>query len=119
MDNYVPTGVTNATVQILGGQVELSLENGDRLVLNANDTAPLPTSSMHTIRTTSSVPASYMYTFVGLSKVNASGAGGGDVLKKPMGRVTLMTPFVKSLALVGQSLLNLLFGIPLVATGHK
>lgn len=112
MDNYIPTGVSNATVQILEGQVELSVENGARLVLNANDTAPLPTSTMHTITTTSPFPASYMYTFIGV----ASNHSASDD-KKAVGDVSLMTPFVKSLALVGQSLLNLFFGIPLVA--HK
>lgn len=113
MDNYIPTGVSNATVQILEGQVELSVENGaPSLVLNANDTAPLPTSTMHTITTTSPVPASYMYTFIG----GASNHSASDD-KKAVGDVSLMTPFAKSLALVGQSLLNLFFGIPLVA--HK
>ena len=27
MDNYVPASVTNATIQVLEGQVELSIEN--------------------------------------------------------------------------------------------
>lgn len=114
MDNYVPTGVTNATIQVLEGQVELSIENGSRSILNANDSASLPSSVMHTITTTSSIPASYMYTFVGLSSNSSSLKNNKE---KP--NVSLMTPFVKSLALVGQSLLNLVFGVPLVGAQHK
>lgn len=114
MDNYVPAGVTNASLQILEGQVELSIENGSRSILNVNDTATLPSSVMHTITTTSSIPASYMYTFVGLeTTINSSSLHGS----KEQSDVSLITPFVKSLALVGQSLLNLVFGVPLVA--HK
>lgn len=114
MDNYVPAGVTNASLQILEGQVELSIENGSRSILNVNDTATLPSSVMHTITTTSSIPASYMYTFVGLeTTINSSSLHGS----KEHSDVSLITPFVKSLALVGQSLLNLVFGVPLVA--HK
>jgi hypothetical protein len=118
MDNYVPAGVTNATIQVLEGQVELSIENGTRSYLNVNDTASLPSSVMHRITTTSNIPACYMYTFVGPSSDSPSANASSRNAKTPQSTthedVSLMTPFAKSLALVGQSLLNLVFGIPLV-----
>lgn len=119
MDNYVPEGVTNATIQVLEGQVELSIENGTRLyLLNANDTASLPSGVMHRITTTSTVPACYMYTFIGPS--TSSNAAHNNANKETSHReVSLMTPFAKSLALVGQSILNLVFGIPLVMHNNK
>lgn len=112
MDNYVPEDVSNATLQVLEGQVELAIENGTKSILNTSDTASLPSNIMHTITTTSAVPACYMYTFVGLATNSTPSKNG-----KEMPNVSLMTPFAKSLALVGQSLLNLVFGIPLVT--HK
>ena len=113
MDNYVPEGVSNATLQVLEGQVELAIENGTRSILNVNETASLPSSIMHTITTTSAIPACYMYTFVGVATNSTTPPKDG----KEAPSVSLMTPFAKSLALVGQSLLNLVFGIPLVT--HK
>ncbi|KZS07639.1 Gamma-glutamyl carboxylase [Daphnia magna] len=122
MDNYVPEGVTNATIQVLEGQVELSIENGTRsYLLNANDTASLPSRVMHKITTTSTVPACYMYTFIGPATASESGNARRNNAKKETSHrdVSLMTPFAKSLALVGQSILNLVFGIPLVMHNSK
>lgn len=122
MDNYVPEGVTNATIQVLEGQVELSIENGTQsYLLNANDTASLPSRVMHKITTTSTVPACYMYTFIGPATASESGNARRNSAKKETSHrdVSLMTPFAKSLALVGQSILNLVFGIPLVMHNSK
>ena len=110
MENYIPSDVNNASIQVLGGQVELSFENGDNeVVLNANDLSQLPSGVLHRIKTISPRPACYMYTYFGL---NATLAKRDSV--KSITEFTLLTPFSKSLGLVGQSLLNLVFGIPLV-----
>ena len=112
MENYVPLDVMNATIQVLEGQVELAVENGTRHLLNVGNVSSLPSNVMHTVTTTSSFPACYMYTFVG--QQSNSTVPEND---KKNANVTVMTPFAKSFALVGQSLLNLVFGIPLVT--HK
>lgn len=116
MDNYIPASVTNATLQVLEGQVELLFENGAATILDANDTAVLAPNVMYTVLTTSQNPACYMYTYTGLLTANSTTS-----TRSKDGRASLWNdlfmPFEKSLTLVAQSLLNLVFGIPLVR--HK
>ena len=71
---------------------------------------------MYTVLTTSQNPACYMYTYTGLLTANSTTS-----TRSKDGRASLWNdlfmPFEKSLTLVAQSLLNLVFGIPLVR--HK
>jgi len=113
--------------------VELSYENGAATMLNVNDTAVLASNVMYTVSTTSETPACYMYTYIGSLTSNstasarlkdgspAGGGGGADPAATAATAVSswneLLMPFEKSLTLVAQSLLNLVFGIPLVR--HK
>lgn len=115
MENYIPNDVHNASIQVLDGQVQLSLENGggggDRfaVVLGANESSPLPSGTLHHVKTISSRPACYMYTYFGLNATAET-----DSHRQFAEGFSILTPFSKSLGLVGQSLLNLVFGIPLV-----
>ena len=96
--------------------MELSFENGAATILDANDTAVLAPNVMYTVLTTSQNPACYMYTYTGLLTANSTTS-----TRSKDGRASLWNdlfmPFEKSLTLVAQSLLNLVFGIPLVR--HK
>lgn len=109
MENYIPNDVKNASIQVLEGQVELSFENsGYRSTLSANDSSPLPSGVLHLVKTTSPRPACYMYTYFGLNATVEK----DDTTQ--LDAFSVLTPLSKSLGLVGQSLLNLVFGIPLV-----
>lgn len=111
MENYIPADVHNASIQVLDGQVELSLENSDdRPVLGANDAAQLPSGMLHFVKTISPRPACYMYTYFGLNATLEK----RQAISQSIDGVSILTPFSKSLGLVGQSLLNLVFGTPLV-----
>lgn len=116
MENYVPSGVTNATLFVLEGKVKLifpGLLKNMSLILKANESTPLPTSVLHTVKTISPTPACYMYTYMNLASVSTNST------EAEVTPSYLFAPFAKSLALVGQSILNLVFGIPLVAQQHN
>lgn len=126
MENYVPAGVSNASLRVLDGQVQVwsavddeeeghNDQGGTGTVLNVNETVPLSAGAFYTVLTTSTRPACYMYTFHGeiFNATSASPSEGGSVTGR-QDNVTWLSPLTKSAALVGQSLLSLLLGIPLV-----
>ena len=84
-------------------------DGGPPTILGVNDTAVLPLGVMHTVSTKSQHPACYMYTYIGMAGTNSTLAQEKEVTWNH-----LLIPFEKSLVLVGQSILSLVFGIPLV-----
>jgi len=116
MENYVPAEVTNASLLVLEGKIELTFPgqlNNMSLILKTNETTYLPSSVLHTVATISPSPACYMYTYMNLASVTSNSTD-TDIKSSH-----LFAPFAKSLALVAQSILNLVFGIPLVASQQQ
>ena len=116
MENYVPAEVTNASLLVVEGKIELTFPgqlNNMSLILKTNETTYLPSSVLHTVTTISPSPACYMYTYMNLASVNS------NLTDTDIKSSHLFAPFAKSLALVAQSILNLVFGIPLVASQQQ
>jgi len=142
MENYVPAGVTNATLRVLEGEVELSISTNNEkgsdvtiLNLGTNESAQLPIQVLYSVMTTSNQPACYMFIYHGLgstttpsnnSSVNNSqsstsinGTEGTSSAVLLNSQVNWWSPLTKSVALVAQSFLSLVFGIPLVPTSSS
>lgn len=141
MENYVPAGVTNATLRVLEGEVELSIStNNDKgsdvtiVNLGTNESAQLPIQVLYSVMTTSNQPACYMFIYHGLgsttpsnnSSVNNSqsstsinGTEGTSSSVLLNSQVNWWSPLTKSVALVAQSFLSLVYGIPLVPTSSS
>jgi len=125
--------------------VELSIStNNDKgsepvtiLNLGTNDSAQLPIQVLYSVMTTSNQPACYMFIYHGLgsttpsnnsSSINNSqsssrlmngtdGTNSSAVLLNS--QVNWWSPLTKSVALVAQSFLSLVYGIPLVPTSSS
>jgi vitamin K-dependent gamma-carboxylase len=113
MENWIPADVANASLYVLDGKVDVSFENGSRLALKTNETTILPTDGTHVVHTRSSKPACYMYTYMGLRADNETTTQ-NDVQDNDSVWLDLWSPYKKSIGLVSQSILSLVFGIPLV-----
>ena len=123
MENYVPdsssTGLIEAWIQVLDGQVELLTDDGSIVrILGSNDSAVLPLGAMHSVLTTSDRPACYMYTYFRNQDHSAGLQPPANNSSIPSPTVHWLSPLTKSAALVGQSLLSLVFGVPLVPVSN-
>ncbi|CAK9798058.1 Vitamin K-dependent gamma-carboxylase [Anthophora plagiata] len=69
LDNYITRNLTNVTLTVLEGEVTYSDEKqGNGVIVAKGISIPIETGQFHKVKTTSTYPACYMYTYTNRNK---------------------------------------------------
>lgn len=69
LENYISTDFTNVSLTVLEGEITYSKEETmDVITVPKKKSIPVETGKFHRIKTTSSYPACYMYTYTNQTK---------------------------------------------------
>lgn len=69
LENYISTDFTNVSLTVLEGEVIYSEEElANTIIVPKEKSIPVKTGMFHRVKTTSSYPACYMYTYTNQTK---------------------------------------------------
>ncbi|XP_011879676.1 PREDICTED: vitamin K-dependent gamma-carboxylase isoform X2 [Vollenhovia emeryi] len=120
LENYISTDFSNISLTVLEGEVIYSEEEStDVVTVSKKNSIPVETGKFHRIKTTSSYPACYMYTYTNQTKqlVNErnespSAKENTPWLLKQINYKT--TAWIKTFVHITNAFLNLVYDVPMV-----
>lgn len=68
LENYISTDFTNVSLTVLEGEITYSEKDSMDVTVSKEKSIPVKTDKFHRIKTTSSYPACYMYTYTNQTK---------------------------------------------------
>lgn len=120
LENYISTDFANVSLTVLEGEVTYNEEeSANTITLSKEKSIPVKTGMFHRIKTTSSYPACYMYTYTNQTKEQLD----SDREKPPSVENTLpllkeinhkITAWTRAFAHIANAFFNLVYDVPMV-----
>lgn len=120
LENYISTDFANVSLTVLEGEVTYNEEkSANAIIVPKERSIPVKTGMFHRIKTTSSYPACYMYTYTNQTKEQLD----NDRKKLPSVENTLplireinykITAWARAFAHIANAFFNLVYDVPMV-----